>query len=396
MKFLRAVVLSATLTSSVLAFCGERVQDDYPKFTALAKVDFSKRLISSQEAKDLEKEDKGREATTGATYLRGIIFGRHGRIFVEKDIQDYLKESRWYRANPSFSNAMLSDTERRNLDIVRGIESGEHYSVKPGDLRFWMTKPLKPLSTDVAYSISDVRIMEAEIEAIHGRTFPNEPLLQKYFSERYWYKPNASYKFADLSAIEKKNLAALNAFDQKLRGSKFSPQDTILYANKVIPTKLLDALSLYELRLTRNAVYALHGHRFKTAWIQDYFANVEWYSPAPGGAAENLTASDTKNLANVLAIESRLHNDLSTKPVAHDRLTGLFVEDIRKLANEIPARHGMVFKESSLRNYFTSLPWYKPDPGFKVSRLSKIEKSNYDFLLDAAKKTTRQFAMEEG
>ncbi|MGI8732951.1 MAG: YARHG domain-containing protein [Pyrinomonadaceae bacterium] len=45
--------------------------------------------------------------------LRGIIFGRHGRVFKDLAIKAYLAERPWYRANPDFSNSLLNATERR-------------------------------------------------------------------------------------------------------------------------------------------------------------------------------------------------------------------------------------------------------------------------------------------
>ena len=32
-----------------------------------------------------------------------------------------------------------------------------------------------------------------EVEAIHGKRFEDEPWLQKYFEERYWYFPSDKY-----------------------------------------------------------------------------------------------------------------------------------------------------------------------------------------------------------
>ena len=390
--FVAVVVLAATV-----AVGRPSPQDDrYAAVTPYEKFNFNRELLTKGRLAALKKADSQYDdGTTSAAILRGIIFGKHGRIFVEKNIQEYLEGRPWYRPNPKFSNAVLTDMERKNLDIVRGAEAASHGSVLPGDLRFWMTKPLK-VSEDLGYSISDIRIMEAEVEAIHGRTFPSEPLLQKYFDERYWYKRDPNYKFTMLSKREKDNLSLLSKLEKKVRGTKFFPQDVILYADKPIPASLLKPLDLYDLRLTRNAIYAARGRRFKTPWINEFFANTEWYSPLPEGQTEKLTAMDQQNLATVVKIEQGLHDELSEKPVPHDRLTGLFVEDLRKLANEIPARHGEVFKDRAMQGYFASLPWYKPDPSFSLKKLSKIERKNYEFLLDAAKKTTTQFNMEEG
>ncbi|WP_025229678.1 YARHG domain-containing protein [Fimbriimonas ginsengisoli] len=374
-------------------------QDPYPALHRLESFDFKNRLLTKADLDRLNKEDNpmGDDEVASIVLLRGVVFGKHGRIFHEPKIQDFLKKRPWYRPDPKFSNAELNDTERKNIDLIREAESHNHWRIQPGDLRFWQTKRFdKKLSADQGYSIADLRIMQAEIEAIHGRTFPGEPLLQKYFDERYWYKPDPSYRASSLSKIERENLAALKTVEQKIRGTTFVPADVMTYADKPIPEKALHNLSLYELRVTRNAIYAMRGRRFKTPWLREYFANVEWYSPLPEGQNEKLTATDSENLKTIVKLEQRLHDDLTQKPIPHQRLTGLFVEDLRKLANEIPARHGKVFADRALRNYFSSLPWYKPNPRFTLKSLSKQEKENYEFLLLAAKNTTKQFAMEEG
>jgi hypothetical protein len=146
----------------------------------------------------------------------------------------------------------------------------------------------------------------------------------------------------------------------------------------------------------RNALYAMRGYRFKNDWLREYFESAEWYTPAADAGSVRLTKTDETNLRNILAMEARRHEELSRKPVTKKILTGLFVEDLRKLAEEIPARHGKVFKDASLRTYFQSLPWYRPNPRYRASMLSKVERQNLTFLQAAMKSTTRQFALEEG
>jgi hypothetical protein len=377
---------------------GVYAQDPYRALKRLENFDFAHQRLSAAALDRLQKEDgaMGEDEQASIVLLRGVVFAKHGRIFHEPLIQAYMAKRPWYHPDPHFSNASLNDTERKNIDLIREWESRGHWRVEPGDLRFWRTREIKKPAAEEAYTISEIRIMRAEIEAIHGRTFPGEPLLQKYFDERYWYKPDPTYRASVLSKIERQNLRTLTLYEQKIRGTSFSPFDVILYADKPIPAKAIEGLSLYELRLTRNAIYAARGRRFKTPWLKEYFANVEWYSPLPEGQTEHLAGADETNLAAIVAQEKRLHEELTLKPIPHQRLTGLFVEDLRKLANEIPARHGKVFTDRAMRNYFSSLPWYKPDPKFSLKRLTKTERQNYEFLLQAAKDTTTQFNMEEG
>src|ERR1043166_335895 len=55
--------------------------------------------------------------------LRGVVFGKHGRIFKERSIQDYLEKQSWYKPSKNFTNAVLTPTERTNLDFIRITEA---------------------------------------------------------------------------------------------------------------------------------------------------------------------------------------------------------------------------------------------------------------------------------
>lgn len=112
--------------------------------------------------------------------LRGIVFGKRGRIFKEKIIQEYLGKQTWYKPKENFSNAVLTKTERENLDVIRLAEAASHDAVEPGDLGYWQIRkiPDVKLYTETA---AQWRIMIAEVEAIHGKRFDSEPLAAKIF-----------------------------------------------------------------------------------------------------------------------------------------------------------------------------------------------------------------------
>src|SRR4026207_1019233 len=76
----------------------------------LKGLDFSKTSIKQAQAHQLAMED--------LKLLRGIIFGRHGRVFKDNEIKLYLEEQSWYKPNSDFKNSMLNDVERRNLDVI--------------------------------------------------------------------------------------------------------------------------------------------------------------------------------------------------------------------------------------------------------------------------------------
>src|SRR5687768_11033519 len=80
--------------------------------------DFRKKPVT---AKDLDGLDEW-----GLGVVRGIVFGRHGRVFKDAELQSYLSGLGWYKPNKRFSNSMLNATERASLDTIRGAESKAH------------------------------------------------------------------------------------------------------------------------------------------------------------------------------------------------------------------------------------------------------------------------------
>src|SRR5215212_7424668 len=54
--------------------------------------------------------------------MRGIVFGRHGRIFsADRDIDRYLRAQSWYKPDAYYLMTMeLTAVETANLDVIRG------------------------------------------------------------------------------------------------------------------------------------------------------------------------------------------------------------------------------------------------------------------------------------
>lgn len=236
--------------------------------------------------------------------LRGVIFGRHGRVFKDVAIRKYLSARPRYRPNPDFKNAMLNDVERGNLDLIRDAEASKHEQVEPGDLEF--------------------------------------------------------------------------------------------FEDRLITDQMLKGLSLHELRLLRNEIYARHGRQFRAAWLQQYFWSQPWYEQNEDFLDDQLSGSDKQNVETIVKYENRIHDELGTKAITRSLLEGLFVEDASKMRQEIYARRGKVFKEPWLQKYFVSFDWYKPDPQFTENSLSDIEKKNVATLQAYEKKAVSALDVIEG
>ncbi len=364
--------VSATIQASLFAACiiillsGFTVQK-YPNLAKWEKYDFAKQLIKPEQIQPLTLKE--------LSLLRGIVFGKHGRTFREQDIQNYLYSRDWYQVNDEFKNSLLSDTERKNIDLIRETESKKHSKVEPGDLRYYRDRIITREMLG-KHSLAELHIMRAEIEAIHGKRFDDEPTLQTYFDERYWYAPADKYDPKTLSETERKNMALISASTKEQRNLKLAPGDMSYFQNRPLTDDLLKGLSLHELRILRNEIYALRGRLFRTPWLADYFYSQEWYKPMDDFGEPALSAIEKKNIETIVAYENRIHEDLSAKVITSDLVEGMFLEDASKLRNEIYARRGKVFKDKWLNKYYASFSWYKANPGFVEDSLTATEKRN--------------------
>jgi hypothetical protein len=327
--------------------------------------------------------------------MRGLVFGRHGRVFKDAEIATYLTAQDWFKPNPGFQNSLLNATERRNLDLIRVAEASKHATVQPGDMRYWVTRTLTPKKLGV-HSGAEWRVLRAEVEAIHGKRF-GEPWLQQYFDERYWYKPSDKYDPRMLSPLEVKNLQTIELAQKKSRKLALAPGDMELFENKLISEQMLHGLSLNELRLLRNEVYARHGRQFQAPWLSQYFFSQPWYQPKDDFKDEEVTGPDKQNVETIVAYEKKIHDELATKPIARALLDGLFVEDAVKMRQEIYARRGKVFtKEPWFQSYFESFAWYHANPAFTDAQLTDLEKRNIATIAAYEKKAVSAASVIEG
>jgi hypothetical protein len=354
---------------------------------ALKAFEFSKSALKQSQIQKLSPED--------LKLLRGIIFGRHGRVFRDNDIKIFLEEQSWYKPNPDFKNSMLNDVERRNLDLIRIAEAAKHEFIQPGDMRYWRGRQITPRKLG-KHSGAEWKVLLAEVEAIQGKRFDDEPWLQQYFEERYWYFPNDQYDAKKLTAIERKNLEILSGAQKRQRKVALLPGDMQFFEDKAISEQMLQGLSLHELRLLRNEIYARHGRMFRAEWLQQYFFFQPWYAPDENFKDEQLSGNDKLNVETIVKYENNLHQELSTTPIARALLDGLFLEDASQMRQEIYARHGKVFKEPWLQKYFSSFDWYKADPNFSEALLSEVEKKNIATIAAYEKSAVTAMSTIEG
>jgi hypothetical protein len=367
----------------VVVFASHAGRQITPAVAKLEKVNLKRHVLKRQELAGLKE--------TELKQLRGIIFGRHGRVFGEKVIQDFLVSRPWYKPDKKYTVEILNSVERRNMDSIKLAEFKLHKQIEPGDMKFYRDKPYTEAQLGKHTPI-EWRLMRAEMEAIHGKFFDGEPWLRKFFSDRYWYKGNEGYSPKLLSSIERKNMATMIAAEKKQRNVGVFPGEMVKFRDKLLTPRLLNGLTLHELRLLRNEVYALHSHRFGSSWLDMYF--YEYANNAEGERASEtkpteLSYIDNRNVATILDAEGRLRQTVEQRPLEEADLYGFLAEDAAMLRLEILARHGKVFKSHILDKEFRRYSWYKPDPAFSMETLSETERGNIEFLTEFEKKAER-------
>ena len=359
------------------------------------KFDFKKKKVTKAQLDKLEYQADDIEAIDELAILRGIVFGKRGRIFVERSIQDYLEKQTWYKPNKNFKNSMLTPMERANLDMIRMAEAERHEYVQPGDLRYWIKKEI-PEDKIYSFSATDWQVMIAEIEAIHGKTFPDQEWMQKYFDERYWYKRNPKYSQTVLTNIERKNLENLNRQKEKFHKTAVSVGDMDKFQNVLLTEELLEGVTLNDLRLMRFEFYARRGRKYTTPGFLQVFEWRDWYKPIKDQSKVKLNKIEEQNVKLLEKMEADWREYLATEEISTEMLDGLFIEDLRVLRNEIYARHGRIFKDKELQKYFAEQPWYKPNPDFKDEMLSEKEFKNLSVIKEAEETSLSKFVRVEG
>src|SRR5215471_13903205 len=111
-----------------------QAQDEYAAVSKWEAFDFANKTITTTDINPLAIDD--------LKLVRGIVFGKHGRVFKDPDINRYLTSRGWYKPDANFLNSALNETERKNLDVIRIGEAGKHDTVQPGDMRLWEDKAL--------------------------------------------------------------------------------------------------------------------------------------------------------------------------------------------------------------------------------------------------------------
>ncbi len=54
--------------------------------------------------------------------MRQEIYARHGKMFKEPWLQKYFSSFDWYKADPNFAEASLTEVEKKNIATIAAYE----------------------------------------------------------------------------------------------------------------------------------------------------------------------------------------------------------------------------------------------------------------------------------
>jgi hypothetical protein len=204
------------------------------------------------------------------------------------------------------------------------------------------------------------------------------------------------------------------------------------FQKKVSDTDL-EGRSLYELALMRNYPFARAHNVFRKSWLRKYFAD-QGFS-AEGLDEGQLDATGAANAEKVAAYEASLtreqllalrdrarkqpagkEKDLELRLLSErlgewagegekpkdlspledpakldqlltvEQLDDFSPRDLKLLRNTIFARRGRAFVTPMLKAHFATVAWYKADPDYADSRLTRVDKKNVALVLSLEKK----------
>lgn len=199
-------------------------------------------------------------------------------------------------------------------------------------------------------TLRELTLMRNTIYARIGQRFRKQ-WLSDYFTAQPWYTPAEKVDEGSLGELDLKNAEAIvdfeakipaarlrelrDAINERMRGETATPEDLIEFQliavrlgeweggdvierdrrNPLEDAERLDALlavddladmSLRDLRILRNTVYARRGREFRSILIRQYFEDKAWYEPREDYSDKLLTAVDRKNIRIIKSLEEEL------------------------------------------------------------------------------------------
>jgi hypothetical protein len=278
--------------------------------------------------------------------LRNTIYARYGWAGFRKSwLREHFQKQPWYRPDPKFTYKRLSKVDRQNTEIIAQAELSFRYVdlermrnellAKAG--KWWGDLPSyegKKGKEVIACDLDDYKgpTTETVEDEVHDETEEVDLPWVRSFKEAVAGSKDCTHHGGDRDAIKKHrsnspiapDLDQLDAEDRiELglisramgdfaldEGQRAQAADSL---DKVLAVKELRQLSLRDLRLLRNTIYARRGRPFKSPLLQEHFKRMPWYTPDPAYTDKRLTKTDKRNIDLIVQVENEFGGALMDK-----------------------------------------------------------------------------------
>ena len=255
---------------------------------------------------------------------RQELFARHGVTASDINLQEYFEAREWYSAtSEAYTFNTYEDLNLKLLNVCIAQAEGTfttstnaylaYLSNNDGILPFSSTEYL---NADDLYNLNqnELLLVRNEIYARHGYIF-EDLLILDFFLAQDWYVPAvlpADFDGNTLNEFEAGNVGLIEVYEMMAQGVRMSSGNP--YANMgyyydgyiisysdyyVLDSYDVIGLTVNELVLARNEIFARHGYTFTDQDLLEYFLQQDWYRPTtPPGRLDmiSLTSTEQKNV----------------------------------------------------------------------------------------------------
>jgi hypothetical protein len=282
--------------------------------------------IMTEQPDDASKQDAGtyvvcsgspdleRLSLRELAILRNTIFARYGWGGFRKPwLREHFQKQPWFKPDPKFSYKRLSKVDRKNVSLIAAAEMSLRYvdlenrrdellasaGKQWGDAPVWDGK--KTCRVPETLTGEDER---AELDA---RILASKDC---YHVEKVTEGP-AAPDLDKLGAEARIELGLLSRAMGEFALDDGQRENVAGSLDQVLQVKELRLLSLRDLRLLRNTIYARRGRAFKSPLLQEHFARMPWYKADPAYTDERLTKTDKRNVDLIRAVEKEFGGALT-------------------------------------------------------------------------------------
>jgi hypothetical protein len=241
--------------------------------------------------------------------LRNTIYARYGWSGFRKQwLKEHFSAQAWFKPNAKFAYKMISDVDRKNAHFIGTAEA----SLKQSELerrrdellarhgKVWNDKPRFRLKSGKEVIICDGNIpKDAELLSADD----DRPSRDCEFAKEKWYRPDSTFTMEKLSADDKIELGLIARALGDM-GLEWGPNLADRSLDQLLKIEELRQLSVRDLRILRNNIYAHRGRPFKSKFLQEHFSNLDWYKIDPSYTDKKLTKTDERNIKLIKTVEN--------------------------------------------------------------------------------------------